>query len=45
MGYQKRLNAGVVFVAEIPRTVIGKVERQHFKNLVKNEVLTLRAVE
>ena len=40
MGYQNRLLAGVRFVPVIPRTVIGKVDRQHFKNLVKDELLT-----
>lgn len=43
MGYQKRLNGGVHFVAAIPRTIIGKVDRQYFKNLVKGEVLTEKA--
>ncbi len=38
MGFQKRLRAGVRFVDEIPRTIIGKVDRQYFKNLVTNEV-------
>lgn len=40
MGYQKRLNGGVHFVSAIPRTIIGKIDRQYFKNLVKGEVLT-----
>lgn len=39
MGYQKRLNAGVVFIDTMPRTVIGKVDRAYFKNLVKAEQL------
>ncbi len=43
MGYQKRLNGGVHFVASIPRTIIGKIDRQHFKNLVKGEVLIEKA--
>lgn len=40
MGYQKRLNGGVVFVERIPRTILGKVERKLFKEMVKDEVLT-----
>jgi len=40
MGDQKQLRAGVVFVDSIPRTVIGKVDRQHFKKQVKDEIIT-----
>lgn len=32
--------AGVRFITEMPRTVIGKVDRRYFKELVKNELLT-----
>lgn len=40
MGFQKRLRAGVRFISKMPRTSIGKIERNYFKNLVKNELLT-----
>ena len=39
MGDQKQLRAGVVFVEEIPRTAIGKPDRQHFKKMVKDEII------
>lgn len=39
MGYQNRLNGGVRFVSEIPRLAMGKVDRNAFKLLVKDEVL------
>lgn len=39
MADEKQLRAGVVFVKQIARTVIGKVDRQHFKNLVKDEII------
>ena len=34
------LNGGVRFVAKMPLLTIGKVDRQYFKNLVKDELLT-----
>ena len=39
MGFIKQLRAGVAFVDEIPRTIIGKVDRQYFKRLVNNEII------
>ena len=39
MGSQKQLRGGVHFIAEMPRTMIGKVDRQYFKKLVKSELL------
>ncbi|CAG2113851.1 unnamed protein product [Medioppia subpectinata] len=39
LGFEKRLRAGVVFIAHIPRTNIGKVDRKYFKQLVANELL------
>ncbi len=39
MAFQSRLRAGVRFVDEIPRTIIGKVDRQYFKRLVNNEII------
>jgi non-ribosomal peptide synthetase component E (peptide arylation enzyme) len=39
MGSLKQLRAGVVFVDEIPRLSIGKIDRKHFKQLVSNEVI------
>ena len=40
MGFQKRLRGGVRFVDKIPRTQVGKIVRQYFKNLVKDELIT-----
>ncbi|XP_017479625.1 PREDICTED: luciferin 4-monooxygenase-like [Rhagoletis zephyria] len=40
MGSQKRLRAGVRFISAMPQTLIGKIDRQHFKRLVKDELLT-----
>jgi hypothetical protein len=41
MAFHKQLRAGVVIVNEIARIIIGKADRQHYKKLVKNEVLTV----
>jgi acyl-coenzyme A synthetase/AMP-(fatty) acid ligase len=40
MASQKQLRAGVVFVDRMPRTIIGKLDRQYFKNMAKDELLT-----
>ncbi|XP_017479626.1 PREDICTED: 4-coumarate--CoA ligase 1-like [Rhagoletis zephyria] len=40
MGFQKQLRGGVRFVSELPRTGVGKVDRQYFKQLVKDELIT-----
>ena len=40
MGFHKRLRGGVRFVEKIPLTNVGKVVRKHFKNLVKDELIT-----
>lgn len=40
MGTQKKLRAGVRFIDSMPRTLIGKVDRQYFKKLVKDELIT-----
>ncbi|KAH9403705.1 hypothetical protein TYRP_014893 [Tyrophagus putrescentiae] len=37
MGNQKQLRGGVHFVPIMPRTMIGKVDRQYFKNLAKQK--------
>ena len=39
MNVSDRLRAGVVFVEEIRRTTIGKVDRRYFKQLVANELI------
>lgn len=39
MGHQKQLRGGVHFVTVMPRTMIGKVDRQYFKNLARQSVL------
>jgi len=39
MAFQKQLRAGVMFVDAMPRTIIGKIDRQYFKNLAKDEIL------
>jgi hypothetical protein len=39
MGNEKQLRAGVVFVNEIPRLGLGKVDRKYFKNLIRNELI------
>jgi hypothetical protein len=39
MGFIKQLRAGVVFVDEIRRLSIGKLDRKYFKQLVSNEVI------
>jgi acyl-coenzyme A synthetase/AMP-(fatty) acid ligase len=39
MAFQNQIRAGVRFVDEIPRTIIGKVDRKFFKSLVSNEVI------
>jgi len=41
MGEQKQIRAGVVFVDSMPRTVVGKLDRQYFKKLTKDEILGL----
>ena len=41
MSFQSRLRGGVKFIDEMPRTIIGKVDRQFFKNLVTDEVIGL----
>lgn len=38
MGKQKQLRGGVHFVPTMPRTMIGKINRQYFKNLAKQSV-------
>lgn len=43
MGYMKRLNGGVVFVDQIPRISVGKVNRKYFGQLIKDELLTEKA--
>ena len=40
MGIQKQLRGGVRFVETMPRTSIGKMDRQYFKKLVKDELIT-----
>lgn len=40
LGIQKWLRGGVRFIAQMPRTVIGKVDRQYFKSQVKDELMT-----
>lgn len=40
MGFQKQLRGGVRFVSELPRIGVGKVDRQYFKQLVKDELIT-----
>lgn len=40
MGTQKKLRAGVRFISAMPRTLIGKIDKQHFKRLVKDELIT-----
>lgn len=40
LGYQRWLTAGVVLIEHIPRTVIGKVDRQYFRKLVADELIT-----
>jgi hypothetical protein len=39
MGFVKQLRAGVVFVDEITKLSIGKIDRKYFKQLVSNEVI------
>ncbi|XP_054152554.1 uncharacterized protein LOC128951330 [Oppia nitens] len=39
MAYTKQLKGGVVFVHQIHRTSIGKVDRKYYRNLVENELL------
>ncbi|XP_054153076.1 uncharacterized protein LOC128951822 [Oppia nitens] len=39
MAYTKQLKAGVVFVDSIHRTSIGKVDRNYYRNLIKNEII------
>ncbi|CAG2176190.1 unnamed protein product, partial [Oppiella nova] len=39
LAYTKRLTGGVVFVDNIQRTSIGKVDRKYYRNLVKDEIL------
>jgi non-ribosomal peptide synthetase component E (peptide arylation enzyme) len=39
MGFVKQLRAGVVFVDQIPRLGIGKIDRKYFKQLVSNEII------
>ncbi|CAG2181793.1 unnamed protein product, partial [Oppiella nova] len=39
LAYTKRLTGGVVFVDNIHRTSIGKVDRKYYRNLVINEIL------
>ena len=41
MGIQKRLHGGVRFVDRIPKTLISKIDRQYFKNLIKDELLEI----
>ncbi len=40
MSYQSQIRGGVRFVDEIPRNIIGKVDRQYFKRLVNSEILS-----
>jgi len=40
MGSHKQLRGGVRFVKNIPILAIGKKDRQHFKALVKDELIT-----
>ncbi|XP_054161809.1 uncharacterized protein LOC128959819 [Oppia nitens] len=39
MASSKHLRAGVVFVDEIHRTVVGKVDRQYYRKLVSHEIV------
>jgi non-ribosomal peptide synthetase component E (peptide arylation enzyme) len=39
MGFIKQLRAGVIFVDEIPRISVGKIDRKYFKQLVSNEII------
>jgi acyl-coenzyme A synthetase/AMP-(fatty) acid ligase len=39
LGLIKQIRAGVVFVDEIPRISVGKIDRKYFKQLVKDEVI------
>ncbi|CAG2112051.1 unnamed protein product [Medioppia subpectinata] len=39
LSYLKQLKAGVVFVDQIRRTVIGKVDRKYYKDLVRHELI------
>ncbi len=39
LGYIKQLRTEVVFVDEIPRISVGKIDRKYFKQLVKEEVI------
>ena len=41
MAFQSQIRGGVRFVDEIPLTIIGKVDRQFFKNLIKDESIGL----
>ncbi len=43
MSYTKHLRAGVVFVNEIKRSIIGKVDRKYYKQLVINEVISQKS--
>ena len=39
------LYGGVRFVTEMPHLLIGKIDRQHFKRLVKDKLLTAETVD
>jgi non-ribosomal peptide synthetase component E (peptide arylation enzyme) len=39
MGFKNQLRAGVVFIDEIPKLGVGKIDRNYFKNLISNEVI------
>lgn len=45
MADQKRLRGGVVFVDEIPKTAIGKLDRQFFKNKTKGELIKKQSTD
>ena len=40
MAEWKKVRAGIVFVDQIPKTIFGKSDREYFKNLVKDEVIS-----
>ncbi len=39
MGFKNQLRAGVVFIDEIPKLGVGKIDRNYFKKLISNEVI------
>jgi hypothetical protein len=41
----KQLCSGVVFVDEIPRISVRKIDRKYFKRLIKDEVIRRKLLE